>query len=78
MHQISRAQNILTTPEYLGYLILKKVAKKNKVSFLDCFDVIQKSVKWVGHKFIIYALLFLYTNDLIDFDGFYFYFPNKE
>jgi hypothetical protein len=78
MYQISRAQNIITTPEYIGYLILKDMSKKNKVPFLECFSTIQRTTKGVSYKFIIYALIFLYINSLIDFDGSYFYFPNKK
>ena len=73
MNQISRMQNIQTTPEYIGYLILKQLNDKHKLSLIDCYWYIHNKIKWVSYKFITYSLIFLYATSTIDFDGVYFY-----
>jgi hypothetical protein len=69
---ISKDEDILMSPSIVGYKLLKMMHKKG-VSKISIFDVADhfKNEKWFSPKNLYFAMLFLYSLDLIGFNNSY-------
>lgn len=70
---ISQEQNIKDTSVYAGYLILKKLKEKERMSIFDLYQTLKTEEKGFTYSNAMYALIFLYMNGLVDFDEPYIY-----
>lgn len=66
---VSRDENIKSTSVYLGYLILKalKRNKHGKITIFDAVEVIKGEQNIVHYRQLLFALVFLYSANIIDF-----------
>ncbi|EAY24741.1 ABC-three component system middle component 6 [Microscilla marina] len=74
---ISKDENIKSSSVYVGYLILKELKKfkkkgKDKISLFDLTQALKKE-KITHYRQIVFALMFLYSCDIINFEEPYIY-----
>lgn len=70
---ISTEQSVRLSSVYIGYLVLDLLKKTERVSIFDLYNYLKKENYSFNYANIIYALIFLYVNNLIDFDEPYIY-----
>lgn len=74
---VSYDQALKNSSLYLGYLILESLKKQNKISIFDLYDLLKKEDRNFNYTNVVYALMFLYMNDLVYFSEPYIY-ANKH
>jgi hypothetical protein len=69
---ILKDEYLMTSPPIVGYKVLGLMETK-KVQKISVFDVADhyKNEKWFSPKVLYFAMLFLFTLDLIDFTNSY-------
>ena len=70
---ISQEQDIRDSSVYAGYLILKELKGKERMSIFDLHQTLKTRDRGFTYSNAIYALVFLYMNGLVDFDEPYIY-----
>jgi hypothetical protein len=70
---ISSERDIKTSGVYIGYLILKVLKNKEKISVFDIYLEIKKKNSIFNYSSTMQGLIFLYINGLIDFSEPYIY-----
>lgn len=70
----SKNEDLEASPAIVGYKVLKAI-KKNNENKISIFDIAYKfrNERWFTPKNLYFALLFLYSLDLIDFKQAYIY-----
>lgn len=65
-------ENIMTSPPILGYKVLEFMQEKrvDKISVFDIADHF-KNEKWFSPKNLYFAMMFLFSLDIIDFQQSY-------
>lgn len=68
----STNENLSTLPPLVGVELLKVVdrSKRGRVSLFDIFDALRKK-RQLAPRSIYFALAFLYSTGIIEFDGVY-------
>lgn len=64
---ISSEQDVRLSSVYIGFLILKSLNKKHSITIFDLYSIIKKQVGNFNSKTMLYAITFLFMNDLIIF-----------
>lgn len=66
---ISRDENIKSTSVYVGYLVLKALRRnrQRKITIFDAVETIKAERGFVHYRQLLFALMFLYSADIIDF-----------
>ncbi|MDP1721804.1 MAG: hypothetical protein Q8L37_01200 [Candidatus Gottesmanbacteria bacterium] len=66
---VARDENIKSTTVYVGYLILKvlKRSKERKITIFDAVEAIRGERGIIHYRQLMFALLFLYSTNVIDF-----------
>lgn len=67
---ISKDENIKKSVLYIGYIILSQLKKENKISIYKMYDVLKKE-EINNTRQIMFSLIFLYENGIIDFKELY-------
>jgi hypothetical protein len=64
-------ENLGSIPPLVGMEIMELVRKSpnQKVSLFDVFDKLKARPSWAAPKTVYFALAFLFSTGLIDFDG---------
>lgn len=57
----------------IGSLILRKIQKKEKITIFDIYPYIKSKTGFFNYENTIAALIFLYVNEIIDFNPPYIY-----
>ena len=70
---ISPDQDVKLSSIYIGYLILNKFKKIDKIFILDLFDELRIKTNNFNYSSTLYALSFLYISGIIDFSEPYIY-----
>lgn len=65
---ISHEQDVRDSSIFAGYLILKSLKAKDKMSIFDLYQTLKTKDRGFTYSNAMYALVFLYMNGLIDFD----------
>ncbi|MCI8291197.1 MAG: hypothetical protein HFJ25_02950 [Clostridia bacterium] len=63
---ISKDENIKQSIIYIGYLILSKLKKENKISIYTMYETL-KNENIINTRQIMFALVFLYESNVIEF-----------
>jgi hypothetical protein len=69
---ILKDEEILSSPSIVGYKVLELMKKRNiyRISVFDIADQF-KNEKWFNPKNLYFAMLFLFSLDIIDFKDSY-------
>jgi hypothetical protein len=69
---ILKDEEVLSSPSIVGYRILELMKKRNvnKISVFDIADHFRNEI-WFSPKNLYFAMLFLFSVDLIDFSNSY-------
>lgn len=70
---VSNEQDVRDSSVYAGYLILRQLKTKERISIFELYEILQTKDRSFVYSNAIYALIFLYMNGLIDFDEPYIY-----
>lgn len=72
---ITKDENIKTSPVYLGFLILRELGKKEdgKVTIYEVINKLKTELGLVHYRQVVFALIFLYMNNIVDFSNPYIY-----
>lgn len=72
---IASDENIKSSCVYIGHLVLKALRqrKDKKISVFEIIDYLKRTLKIIHYRQLIFALIFLYSLDLIDFRAPYIY-----
>lgn len=70
---VSPEQQLKSSSVYIGYLILKSMEERQKMSIFDVFEAVKKANKIFNYNAAMQALFFLFMSGLIDFDAPYIY-----
>ena len=70
---ITSEQSLRLSSVYIGYLILDLLKKPDRVSIFDIYTFLREKNNCLNYSNTIYALIFLYMNNLVDFDEPYVY-----
>jgi hypothetical protein len=72
---ISKDEKIKTSVVYVGYLVLKELKKTKEDEKVSIFDIVDrlKIYKITHYRQIVFALMFLHSCGLIDFNESYIY-----
>lgn len=70
---VSPDQDLKLSTVYVGYLILKSIKNKKRVTVFDLYSAVRKMSGGFHFKIIMHALIFLYMNGLIEFNAPYIY-----
>ena len=63
---VSKDENIEQSSVYIGYIILTQLKSKEKISIYKMYEILKKR-KITNTRQIMFSLLFLYENNIIDF-----------
>lgn len=63
---ISKDENIQQSAIYIGYIILLQLKKEEKISIYKMYNILKKR-QITNTRQIMFSLVFLYENDIIDF-----------
>lgn len=63
---ISKDENIQQSAIYIGYIILLQLKKEEKISIYKMYDILKKR-QITNTRQIMFSLVFLYENNIIDF-----------
>lgn len=66
-------QSLKSSSLYVGYLILSELMKVDQISTLDLHSILKNKYTNFTYSGVLYALVFLYMNGLVDFDEPYVY-----
>ncbi|TSC60452.1 MAG: hypothetical protein LiPW15_330 [Parcubacteria group bacterium LiPW_15] len=64
---ISSEQDVRSSSVYTGFLILKLLNKKHSITIFDLYSTIRKQLGGLNFRTMLYAVTFLFMNDLILF-----------
>lgn len=64
---VSYDQTLKNSSLYLGYVILESIQKTKKITIFELYDLLKKEDRNFNYTNMIYALMFLYMNDLVCF-----------
>lgn len=67
---ISKDEKIENSIVYIGYLILKAIKNKKKVSIFNVTDTLKKT-KNINYRQLVFSLLLLYSIGIIKIEGIY-------
>ena len=67
---ISKDENIKQSVIYIGFIILSKLKKDSKISIYTMYEVLKKE-NITNTRQIMFALIFLYESNIIDFKELY-------
>lgn len=72
---LSKDDNLSSSPQYLGYLILKVLegSENKKVTIFDIVDKFKAEFGIVHYQQVLFALMFLFQADIVDFSEPYIY-----
>lgn len=70
---LSPDESIKNSGVIIGALILKEIKNKEKITIFDLYPYIKKHNNFFNYENTISALIFLFINDLIDFNPPYIY-----
>lgn len=70
---MSSEQEVDSSSVYIGYLVLKLLKDVERVSIFELMSDIKKNNRNVNYTTILYGLIFLFMNGIIDFDEPYIY-----
>lgn len=65
---ISAEQNLKHTSVYTGFLLMKVLKKRRKITIFELYSVVKAELKILNYKNTIFALIFLHMNGLVTFD----------
>lgn len=63
---VSKDENIEQSCVYIGYIILTKLQTEEKISIYKVYEILKKR-KITNTRQIMFSLMFLYENNIIDF-----------
>ncbi len=63
---ISKDENIQQSAIYIGYIILLQLKKEEKISIYKMYNILKKR-QITNTRQIMFSLVFLYENNIIDF-----------
>ena len=69
---ISKDENITSSVVYLGFLILKELKTKNKLSIFDITQTLKKNSS-VNYRQLTFSLMFIFSSGVIDVKSPYIY-----
>lgn len=71
---VSKDENIKTSAVYVGSLVLQQLneTKKNKITIFEIAENLHKK-NIISYRHIVFALMFLYSCEIIDFKEPYIY-----
>ncbi|HXK38379.1 MAG TPA: hypothetical protein VJ579_04920 [Candidatus Paceibacterota bacterium] len=64
---ITKDEKIGVSPPYLGFLILKRIQKRKKITLDELVLSLKDQVGLVNHRQLIFTLIFLYQSGVVDF-----------
>lgn len=72
---ITKDENIKGSPVYIGFLILKEIRKKEdtKITLVEAVNKLKNELGLIHYRQIVFGLMFLYMNNIIDFSNPYIY-----
>ncbi len=72
---INKDEKIITSPTYIGYLILKKLklAEDSKMTLYEMVEKLKEDTGMVHYRQFMFSLIFLYQAGVIDFAEPYIY-----
>ncbi len=70
---VSSEQEIQSSNVYVGYLILQELKGCERLSILDLHQLLKEKNPNFTYSGTLYALIFLFINNIIDFDEPYIY-----
>lgn len=72
---INKDEKILTSPPYMGFLIIKKIykTKEQKIMLDEVVQKIKEEIDVINYRQLMFSLLFLYQSGVIDFAEPYIY-----
>ncbi len=65
---MSTEQHPKQSSVFIGYIILKELSKKKRISIFELYQLIKQDTEVFNSKSLSSALIFLYINDLILFN----------
>lgn len=65
---VSPEQHPMSSSVYIGYVILTALKTNERITIFDLYGLINAKKIAFNYKNVIHALVFLYMNNLIDFD----------
>lgn len=65
---VSTEQHPMSSSVYIGYVILSALKSKERITIFDLYGLINAKRIAFNYKNVIHALVFLYMNNLVDFD----------
>lgn len=72
---INKDEKIKTSPPFLGFLVLKKLAKakEQKLMFDEIVLNLKQEIGVINHRQVIFTLMFLYQAGVVEFAEPYIY-----
>lgn len=66
---ISPEQDPRYSSVFVGYIILKELKKEDRITIFDLYSLVKRKMGILNTKTLSFALIFLFMNDLIDFNN---------
>lgn len=72
---ITKDEHIMNSPVYIGFLILKELSKKDdgKITIFETISKLKTELGLIHYRQLVFGLIFLYMNNIIDFSNPYIY-----